>query len=446
MSADAAGAGVTEDATAGRSRRFRAAAAATLVLVGLGVAGGERAVVAAAAVPLAFVAYGALDGVPAVESSGLVAERTVSPTTAPPGCLVRVRLVVRNEGERTLHDARVVDGVPEALAVNEGTPRGVARLAPGEATVVEYAVTARRGDHAFDPPRVRLRGRAGVATATGRVETAGDGALGCRLDAGAPPLADRTARRAGVQTSDEAGPGVEFHAVREYRPGDPASRVDWRHYAKRGELATVDYRERRARSVVLVVDARARNHVVAARGRPTAAELCAYGAVQALDDLLGTGDDAGVAVLGRTTDAGDLPYVAPGSGANHRARVVELCRTASEAPDEGANPPDLDRQVREAARRAPPDAQLLLVSPLFDDPPAEAVAAWRARGRSVGVLAPDVLAGNTVSGQQARTLRQVRLAAVGSTGARAVDWPRGTPLSLVLGRAVAAERATRGRP
>jgi uncharacterized repeat protein (TIGR01451 family) len=430
----------------GRSRRFRAAAAATLLLAGLGVAGGERAVVAAAVVPLAFVAYGALDGVPAVESSGLVAERTVSPATAPPGQSVRVRLTLRNEGDRTLHDVRVVDGAPAALAVTDGTPRAVGRLAPGEEQVAEYAVTARRGDHPFDPPRVRLRGRAGVATATGTVEPAGDRALDCRLDAGAPPLDDRTARRAGARTGDEGGPGVEFHSVREYRPGDPASRVDWRHYAKRGELATVDYRERRARSVVAVVDARARNHVVAARGRPTAAELCAYGAVRATDDLLGAGDDVGVAVLGRTTDEGGVPYLAPGSGAEHRSLAVARCRSASEAPAGDEDLPEVDRQVREIARRAPPDAQILLFSPLFDDPPVEAVAAWRARDRAVGVLAPDVLAGNTVSGQQARTLRAIRLAAVGSTGARAVDWRRGTPLSLVLDRAVAAERTAGGRP
>jgi uncharacterized protein (DUF58 family) len=436
---------VSAPAATGRSRRFGAAAAAALFLAGLGVAGGERAVVAAAAVPLAFVAYGALDGVPGVASSGLVAERTVSPATAPPGCLVRVRLALRNEGPQSLHDVRVVDGAPDGLAVTDGTPRGVARLPPGEEIVVEYAITARRGEHEFDPPRVRLRGRASIATATGVVTAAGDGTLSCRLDAGAPPLADRTARRAGAKTGDEAGPGVEFHSVREYRPGDPASRVDWRHYAKRGELATVDYRERRARSVVVVVDARARNHVVAARGRPTAAELCAYGAVQALDDLLGAGDDVGVAVIGQTTDEGRVPYLAPGGGAEHRSLAVARCRDASDPPGRSAEPPDIDRQVRTVARRAPPDAQLLLFSPLFDDPPVEAVAAWRARDRSVGVLAPDVLPANTVSGQQARTLRAIRLAAVGATGARAVDWPRGTPLSLVLNRAVAAERTTRGR-
>jgi uncharacterized protein (DUF58 family) len=426
----------------GRSRRFRGAAAATLVLVGVGVAAGEASVVAAGVVPLVFVAYGALDAAPDAEDAGLVAEREVSPTPAPPGALVRVRLRLRNEGSRRLHDVRVVDDVPDALAVVEGTPRAAVSLAPGAAVTAAYAVTARRGEHRFGPPRVRIRGRAGVAVSTGAVDPAGDGVLDCRLDAGAPPLDDRTTSRAGAQTGDDAGAGVEFHSVREYRRGDPASRVDWRHYAKRGDLATVDYRERRTRSVVLVVDARPPNHVVAARGRPTAAELCAYGAVRALDDLLGSGDEAGVAVLGHTTADGGLPYLAPGSGPGHRARALARCRTASEVPaPEGA--PDVEAQVRTVATRAPPDAQLLLVSPLFDDPPVEAVAAWRARDRSVGVLAPDVLPDSTVSGQQARTLRAVRLAAVGSTGARAVDWRRGTPLPLVLDHAVAAGRVRR---
>ncbi len=424
----------------GRSRRLRGAAAATLVLVGVGVATGEASVVAAGVVPLAFVAYGALDAAPSVADAGLVAEREVSPTPAPPGALVRVRLEVRNEGSRRLHDLRVVDGVPDALGVVEGTPRAAASLAPGEAVTAEYAVTARRGEHRVDPPRVRVRGLAGVAVSTGQVDPAGDTGLDCRLDAGAPPLGDQTARRAGAQTGDEAGPGVEFRSVREYRRGDPASRVDWRHYAKRGDLATVDYRERRTRSVVVVVDAREPTHVVAARGRPTAAERCAYGAVRALDDLVGSGDEAGVAVLGHTTEGGGLPYLAPGNGPDHRARALALCRTASEVPD-GA--PDTETQARAVAARAPPDAQLLLVSPLFDDPPVEAVAAWGARDRPVGVLAPDVLAGNTVSGQQARTLRALRLAAVRSTGARAVDWRRGTPLPLVLDHAVVAERVGR---
>lgn len=429
--------------TTGRSARLRGATAATLVLAGVGVAAGESAVVAAAVVPLAFVAWGALDAVPAVGSSGLVAERTVQPSPAPPGRLVAVRLTLRNEGDRPLHDVRVVDGVPDELAVNEGTPRAAVSLASGEETVVEYAVTARRGDHAFAAPRVRLRGRAGVAVSTDDLPATGAETLECRLDAGAPPLGDRTARRAGAQTGHEAGPGVEFHSVREYRPGDPASRVDWRHYAKRGELATVDYRERRARSVVVVVDARAPTHVVAARGRPTAAELCAYGAVRAIDDLLGAGDDVGVAVLGQTTDDGGLPWLAPGGGPGHRSRGVALCRRASEPADDD---PDVGEQVREITRRAPPGAQILLFSPLFDDPPVQAVATWRGRDRSVGVLAPDVLAGNTVSGRQAATHRAVRLAAVGSTGARAVDWRRGTPLPFVLDRAVAADRAQGARP
>lgn len=436
-----------EPGTAGRSRRFRAAAAATLFLAGVGVAAGEPGVVAASAVPLSFVAYGALDAVPSVDDAGLVAERSVSATPVPPGHRVRVRLRLRNDGPRRLHDVRVVDGVPAALSVVDGSPRGVEGLAPGETLVVEYGLTARRGEHAFDPARVRVRGRAGVATATGAVTATGDRTLDCRLDAGAPPLDDQTTRRPGARAGDDGGPGVEFHSVREHRAGDPAGRIDWRGYAKRGELTTVDYRERRARSVVVVVDARRPNRAVAAHGRPTAVERCAYGAVRALTELLRAGDEVGVAVLGRTTDRDGLPWLAPGRGTDHRARAVARCRSACDpaTTDTDADAtPDLDGQARAVTERAPPDAQILLFSPLFDDPPVRAVADWRAAGRAVGVLAPDVLAATTVSGQHARTLRAIRLAAAGSTGARTVDWRRGTPLSLVLDHAVAVDRA-RGR-
>ena len=443
------------DTATGRTGRWRGAIAASLALAGIGVAANRPALLFGSAVPLAFVAYGALDSVPAVGESGLVADRTVTPQPAPPGSTVRVRLTLRNESDRRLPEVRVVDGTPEELAAVGGTPRGIGRIDPGETLRVEYELTAKRGEFDFDPPRVGLRGRAGVATAVGTPVTAGDDTVVCRLDAGAPPMDEQVGRRGGAMTSDEGGPGVEFHSVREYRHGDPASRVDWRHYAKRGRLATVDYREQRAASVVLVVDAREPNRVVAAPGRPSAVELCAYGVVRALDDLVGSGHEVGVAVLGPTNDRGGLRWIAPGTGRTHRGRVIELLRTAVDDADgtgdadrtEGgeaeAGELTFDEQVRTVGTRAPPSAQLLLLSPLLDDPPVDAVSVWQASGRASGVLAPDVLAGNTVSGQHAVAKRAVRLAAVQATGARAVDWQRGTPLPVVLDRALAAAGGAR---
>jgi len=99
-------------------------------------------------------------------------------------------------------------------------------------------------------------------------------------------------------TTDSPGRGLEFHSTREYRHGDDASRIDWRHYAKRGTLATVNYREPgRPRSSPSSTPARC----VASSpgpGRPTAVELEAYAATHAVGEFLRTGHDVAVAVVG----------------------------------------------------------------------------------------------------------------------------------------------------
>ena len=222
-------------------------------------------------------------------------------------------------------------------------------------------------------------------------------------------------------------------------PEDPADRIDWRHYAKRDELTTVSYRERRASSVVVVVDARPASRVVAGPARPTAVELAAYAATHALEDLLGAGHEVGVAVLGAAgPDAAGLHWLAPGSGRDRQTRAGALLAAATEATADGSEV-DPDSQASRIARLAPPRAQLALFSPLLDDWPVEAVEAWGVRDYSRVVLSPDVLTHNTVTGQFETVRRHTRLATCQAAGARVVDWSRATPLYAVLEAAFAVD-------
>ncbi|MDX1931874.1 MAG: DUF58 domain-containing protein [Capsulimonadales bacterium] len=50
------------------------------------------------------------------------------------------------------------------------------------------------------------------------------------------------------------GEGLEFHGVREYRPGDPLRRVHWRTTARTGRLAVVEYERAYQQDIVLVLD------------------------------------------------------------------------------------------------------------------------------------------------------------------------------------------------
>jgi len=418
----------------GRQLRHRGGVAAALMLASAGVATQNGAILLAAAIPLVYVVYDSASTVSFPEE--LTAHRRIEPQPARPGGIVTVTLTVTNGSDRTVPDLRVADAVPEKLAVLAGSPRAAATLEPGDELVVRYQVGARRGEYPFDPPQLRLRGLGAAVVSTVRPPTTGEETLVCRLDADAPPIEDYGTGRVGTLTTDDPGQGLAFHSVREHRQDDPADRIDWRHYAKRGELATVNYEREVPGTVILVVDARSPNHVVAGTGRPTAVELQAYAATRAMTDLLRSGHDVGVAVLGLDGPGPvGLHWLPPGSGAEQRALALDRFRAALEA--ERARR-DVDDQVHKLLELAPAGSQLTLFSPLLDDEPVGMVETWLAAGLPVTVLSVDVVPTNTVSGQYAGTRRRTRLADCQNAGARAFDWRRGTPLPLVIERAFAA--------
>ncbi|PCR91839.1 DUF58 domain-containing protein [Natrinema ejinorense] len=432
-----------------RQVRWRGAIAATVALAIAGVADGNPVLLLGAVIPLVFVAAGSLSRVRVPE--GLVATRTVTPTPAPPGQPVTVTLEVTNDSDRTITDLRVVDGVPGELAVLEGSPRAGGTLEPGDRIRVEYLVVARRGEYAFERPQCRVRGLGASAMATTALPVSGDRSVVCRLDADAPPIEEDGSQRVGQLTVDDPGEGLSFHSTREYHPDDPANRIDWRQYAKRGTLATVRYERQVSATVVLVLDARAPNRVVAGRGRPTAIEYGAYAATRALTDLLGHGHDVGVAVIGLDGPGpAGCYWLEPANGPEQRTRALALLRQVIDEEPPTVRGSDTHRsgagrrgytgeQVRKVLELAPTSAQLALFSPLLDDPPVNAVETWRGAGLPVVVLSPDVVPANTVSGQYEQTRRRTRLARCQAAGVRTVDWRRGTPLPLVIERAFAAD-------
>ncbi len=418
-----------------RDIRWRGAVAVTIVLALVGLADQQPALVVAGMIPLGYVAVSSLTT--ASIPSEITAYRVVNPTPAPPGRAVTVTLTVANNSDRTIPDLRVADGVPTDLAVLEGTPRAGVALAPGETTTLQYIVAAKRGTHTFRRPHLRVRGAAGDARATTLLTTGGDETLDCRLDIDAPPLVDAGRGRVGRLSTDIPGEGITFHSTREYHPDDPADRLDWRHYAKHGELATTNYEQDVAATVVLVLDARERNHVVAGPGRPTAVEYGAYALTHALTDLLARGHTVGIAVVGIAGDGpGDLAWLAPASGRSHHAQAKSLLATTSETT---LDRPDVTAQARQLIDLLPPGAQLLVTSPALDTSAVKLIETLRANDTPVTLLSPDVIPENTVSGQYVQVRRQTRLAHCQATGTRTIDWRRGTPLPIVLAEAYTAQ-------
>jgi uncharacterized repeat protein (TIGR01451 family) len=186
-------------------------------------------------------------------------DRAVSNTHPEVGEEIEVTVTVRNTGEALLPDCCLLDGVPSGLVVTDGSPRYGTALRPGKATTFSYTLTAARGEHTFEPILVIARDYSASVERLTRVAASEQTTItympSLRSLDGAP-LRAQADRFGGQITTSARGSGVEISATREYRQGDPRSRIDWNRVARTGELSTLLFREERAPRVMLVIDAR----------------------------------------------------------------------------------------------------------------------------------------------------------------------------------------------
>jgi len=446
--------------------RFAGGLLAALALAGAGVASGRGTLFVAAVIPLVFVLYGAVS----VPRGGdpIRATRALSAESPLPGDRVTVELTVENVSESALADVRIADGVPGDLRVVEGSPDAALALPAGGTATVEYTVVADRGQFPFEAPTVRVRGAS--ATNARTVEAAVDGAseLDCRVRVADVPLGQQATAHAGELPTDSGGPGIEFHSTREYQRGDPASRINWRRYAKTGELSTVNYRERRAAAVVLAVDAREESDATARAGTPSGASLAAYAAARAVEPLETAGHRVGLAVFGiddPVTGGADPAWVPPGTGDAHHARLASVLDAAVAERTDGATAEDATREdeaeggevaaatdggswlgagddarVGRFAERVPPGAQVVVCSPALDEFPVALARRLGADSHHVTAVSPDVTATDTPGRTLAAADRALSLSALRAAGATVVDWSPDEPLASAVARATATVR------
>ena len=431
--------------------RFSAGLSGTLFLVSLGLLYGTPSVLLLALVPLGYVAYGALSTPP---EPTLAVERSLSARTVGPGDTATVEVTVTNTGDRTLPDVRVVDGVPESLVVSEGSPRGFASLRTGESLTLSYAVVATRGEYEFDPPTVRCRSLSATRVVTRSAAVDGDATLVCTTTVERPPVERATRTRTGTLPTDSGGAGLAFHSTREYRHGDPTSRIDWRRLAKTDDLSTVNYREEHAPRTVVVVDARPPTRVVPEAGYPSGTELAGYAANRTYESLTAAGHGVGVAALGLDDvgveghDGETIPWVsAEGRGSTVPSAAVLFDAVAAagaaggseaDSPTGPLTPDTGDELARDLLSRLPPDAEVLFCTPLSDDRAVTIARTLRTSDTPVTVLSPDVTgATESVGGRVVASNRADRVAALRNGAVPVVDWSPSASLDTALGELMA---------
>ncbi|QLG60378.1 DUF58 domain-containing protein [Halorarum salinum] len=409
------------------TNRWRGVLAVTLAAGALGLVANRPSLLVLAGVGVVYAAYPRTTPTPSIE---LDLERRVSDAAPTGGQRVEVTVTVRNAGDRPLSDLRVVDGVPPSLSVTGGAPRHGTALRAGEAATFSYEVEAAEGRHPFEPATVVVRDVSGAREA--ETTLADETEIDCSADDASAPLRSQTVDAAGRIPASHGGTGIEFHSTREYRRGDSMRRIDWNRYAKRGELTTVEFREERAATVVVLVDARA----PAYRGRADEPHAVASGVAAAEQLLVAALEDrnrVGIAALGRSDC-----WLPPGAGRDHRVRAQSLLAThpafSSRPPAADGDPP-VDERVSRLRQRLPPNAQVVLVSPLCDDDAVAAAREFEAEGHAVSVVSPEVTERGSTGRRLATVERAHRVRRLRQADVPVVEWDPSAPLAAALANA-----------
>jgi len=438
------------------AQRWHVAIGIALVLAGSGLLVESPIVLVSAMVPLGVVLYGSVSTVPSAEQS-LSCRRHVRPTQTYAGELVSVELTVRNTSEQLLADLRVVDGVPAELAVVDGSPRAGLTLAGGEETTIEYTLRARYGEFEFGPLTARTHSVSTTNSDTVDLTVDGDTQIRALYEPDSYPLAERTLPITGTVLADRGDEGLEFHSIRAYEPGDPASRINWRQYARERELSTIEYRPEEATEVLIIVDVRPSAARARSETDPTGTELCLSLAGDIVDSLLADRNRVGVltvgledAPVGQTTDGGSqqttaAPWIPPANSQHTRTEIEQLLDAAAATVRPGAPTREkgaFDTPPVEIIERLSRRTQVLVVSPLVDPYPVELSRQLAATGHAVSVYSPAVCSQASAGGQLQTTRRSLRIDELRGRNIEVVDWNPDEPLAVAFDRNRTLRRGT----
>ncbi|TFV53097.1 DUF58 domain-containing protein, partial [Geodermatophilus sp. DF01-2] len=381
-------AGPLATALASLTLRGRCLVAAGLTLLLLGVLLGEQPLVQAAVFVLALPLLSA--AAVARHRFRVASRRTVTPARVPRGGDAEVRLELSNAGRSTGGLWLLAEAVPPELGP---APEFVVdRLPGGRSTTLHYRVHGgRRGRYRLGPLRLRLvdpfglvlRSVAGADSAplvvVPRVVPLGPGGPGGGHGGGG----SGAHRSIAVHGEDDV-------STRPYRQGDDLRKVHWRATARTGELMVrLEERPWRAQATLLL-DTRARAHLVA-RSSPADRRAAPAGPdalpPDSLEWLVEAAASIGTELIGRgatlrvVTEAGELAPAEHGAGLGPGEL---LDRLAGVAPSRlGGLGPGLAMLTR-AAGEGPVVALLGAVGP---DEAAELVRARSGPAADLAVLA-----------------------------------------------------------
>lgn len=413
-----------------RTRRWSGMTAFAFLALAIGILASQPALLLASAVGVGIAGYAQVATPPPL--ANLETTRTVNDENPEPGEEIQITVTVENTGETFLPDLTLIERIPPTIQVVDGSARLGTALRPGGTASFSYTAIAERGEHEW-PLQAIGRDVSGALEREALIEP--EAVITCvpRLNTTANmPVRMQTSVYSGEVETEIGGEGLEFFSVRDYQPGDPKRRIDWKTYARTGELSTIDFRKEHAARVVLLFDGRESSYVSPGPGKKHAVDKSVDAAFDVFASLYDQGHLIGISAFN-----GIPCWLGPDTGKLHLQRVRMLF---SEHKAISPLPPAISEEeagryvdpMIHIRRQLPENTQIFLFSPLTDEYTYETARQLDGSGHLVTVFSPDPTAGQTVGQRLARLERAVLIKRLRDHGIRVVAFGDDQPIELEL--------------
>ncbi len=234
-----------------------------------------------------------------------------------------VKIAVRNQGGETVQ-LRLADPLHPGMRLAEGQTQTSAVLHPGEEARLEYAFHSGRGSYTWETVRVVVSDPLGLAETEMHVPAAARVQVQPEMTKLHPfPVhPQRTLHTAGSIPARLGGRGTDFWGVREYHPGDPLRRLDWRRTARHpGQFFSKEFEQEEIADIGLILDARQKTDLRV--GEDGLFEHSARAAASLAEVFLRQGNRVSLLIFGKETE-----FLFPGYGKNQLHRILHALSKA----------------------------------------------------------------------------------------------------------------------
>ena len=397
----------------------------SLILIGMMISNFQLMIVG-----LTFVSFLAINGW--VEGhSDLEIKRDVSAVNVYKGDDINVVLTVTNKSYRRTQQLEVFDNVPHEMKMRKGINLMRMNLGPGQTATIRYTVRCPlRGHYTIGPTSIRYRNTFNLFVSETSVGDRSDITVFPQVRDVEEALirSDVPKMYTGATTLKTPGQGMEFYALREYFPGDSFRSINWKAFARTGELMVNEKTRDAVTDVFIILDTRDVARIGTVLKNPL--EMGTVAAASIANYFIKRRDSVSLVTYGERMD-----FLPPETGDKQHYKVLSQLAAVE---SKGSMP--LQAVTNALSPRISRGSPVFIISSLEGDGTTlPAIRNLSGKGHEVIVLSPSSIDLERLVSRIPRMAyevlkleRQNRLTAISGYGAKVIDWTPSVELSQAL--------------